>query len=95
MLHAFNHALDERLAGWKLSPSAWQSLQAERSKLAAASPPSEELDTLTQQAIVRAIDESFVDGFRLIMAIGAMLAVASAIAAWVFIGGAARQVKST
>jgi EmrB/QacA subfamily drug resistance transporter len=94
MLHAFNHALDERLAGWKLSPSAWQSLQAERSKLAAAAPP-ENLDALTQQVIVRAIDESFVDGFRLIMAIGAMLAVASAIAAWVFIGGAARQVKST
>jgi MFS family permease len=95
MLHEFNHSLDERLAGWKLPPSAWQSLQAERGKLAAASPPSEELDTLTQQVIVRAIDESFVDGFRLIMAIGAMLAVASAIAAWVFIGGAARQVKST
>jgi hypothetical protein len=45
--------------------------------------------------IVRAIDESFVDGFRLIMAIGAMLAVASAIAAWVFIGGVTREVKST
>jgi EmrB/QacA subfamily drug resistance transporter len=93
MLHQFNHALDERLAGSKLPPSAWQSLQAERSKLAAAPPP-EELDASTQQAIVRAIDESFVDGFRLIMAIGAMLAVASAIATWVFIGGAEREVKS-
>jgi EmrB/QacA subfamily drug resistance transporter len=94
MLHEFNHALDERLAGSKLPPSAWQSLQAERSKLAAAPPPAE-LDALTQQVIVRAIDESFVAGFRLIMAIGAILAVASAIAAWIFIGGVARQVKST
>jgi hypothetical protein len=94
MLHEFNHSLDERLAGWKLPPSAWQSLQAERGKLAAAAPP-EKLDALTQQGIVRAIDESFVDAFRLIMAIGATLAVASAIAAWVFIGGVARQVRST
>jgi hypothetical protein len=92
MLHEFNHALDERLAGSTLPPSAWRSLQAERSKLAAAAPP-EELDALTQHVIVRAIDESFVDGFRLIMAIGAMLAIASAIAAWIFIGGVARQGK--
>jgi EmrB/QacA subfamily drug resistance transporter len=92
MLHEFNQALDERLAGSTLPPSAWRSLQAERSKLAAAAPP-EELDALTQHVIVRAIDESFVDGFRLIMAIGAMLAIASAIAAWIFIGGVARQGK--
>src|SRR5438128_5763988 len=94
MLHAFNHALDQRLSAWKLPPSAWQSLQAQRSKLAAASLP-EELDTLTQQAIGRAINESFVHAFRWIMGIGAALAVASAIVALVFIGGVARQVKST
>src|SRR4029453_15240836 len=47
MLHAFNHALDERLAGSKLPPSAWQSLQAERSKLAAVTLPNE-LDQTTE-----------------------------------------------
>jgi len=94
MLHAFNHALDQRLSAWKLPPSALQSLQAQRSKLAAASLP-EELDALTQQVIGRAIDESFVQAFRWIMGIGATLAGVSAITALVFIGTEAGKAKST
>jgi EmrB/QacA subfamily drug resistance transporter len=94
MLHGFNRALDQRLSDWKLPASAWQSLQTQRSKLAAAAVP-EELDALTQQMIGRAIDESFVHAFRFVMAIGATLAVASAIVALVFIGKVARQAKST
>jgi EmrB/QacA subfamily drug resistance transporter len=93
MLHAFNHALDQRLSDWKLPASAWQSLQAQRSKLAAIAVP-EELDPLTREAMVRAIDESFVHAFRFVMAIGAALAVASAIVALVFIRRVAREVKS-
>src|SRR5436309_8269755 len=85
MLHVFNHALEQRLSAWKLPASAWQSLQAQRSKLAAASLP-EKLDTLTQQAIGRAINESFVHAFRWIMGIGASLAGVSAITALVVIG---------
>ena len=94
MLHAFNHALDQRLSDWKLPASAWQSLQAQRSKLAAAAVP-EELDASTQEMIGRTIDESFVHAFRFVMAMGGTLAVASAIVALVFIGRVARQVKST
>ena len=94
MLHAFDHALDQRLSDWKLSPSALQSLRGERSKLAGASLP-EELDGLTRQAIARVIDQSFVHAFRWIMGIGATLSVASAIVALVLIGRVARQVKST
>ena len=94
MLHAFNHALDQRLSAWKLPPSAWHSLQAQRSKLAAASLP-EELDALTQQAIGRAIDESFVHAFRWIMGIGATLAGVSAIGALLLIGTEAGKEKST
>jgi len=90
MLHAFNHALDQRLSAWKLPPSALQSLQAQRSKLAAASLP-EELDALTHQVIIRAIDESFVRAFRRIMGIGAILAAASAIIAWLLIGTTMRS----
>jgi EmrB/QacA subfamily drug resistance transporter len=85
MLHAFNHALDQRSTGWHLPVTASQSLQAQRSKLAAASFP-EELDQMTQQMIGHAIAESFVHAFRLIMAIGATLAVVSAIVAWLLIG---------
>ena len=85
MVHAFNHALDQRSAGWNLPATAWQSLQAQRGKLAAASLP-DELDQSTQQVIRHAIAESFVHAFRFIMAIGATLAIASALTALIFIG---------
>jgi MFS family permease len=90
MLHSFNHALDRRLSGHNLPPAAWNSLQAQRTKLAGASLP-EELDAVTHQVIDRAIDESFVHAFRLIMAIGATLAGASAIIAWLLIGTTMRS----
>src|SRR6185312_4936067 len=85
MLHSFNHALDRRLTEVNAPPAAWESLQAQRTKLAAASLP-EELDQTTRQLIGQSIGESFVHAFRLIMAIGATLAVVSAIVAWLLIG---------
>ena len=85
MLHAFDHSMDRRVADRNLPPAASQSLQAQRSKLAAASIP-EDLDQMTKQTIGHAISESFVHAFRLIMAIGATLAVVSAIVAWLLIG---------
>jgi len=90
MLHAFNHSMDRQMAGWNLPATASQSLEAQRSKLAAASVP-EELDQMTQQLIGQAIGESFVHAFRLIMAIGATLALSSAIAAWLLIGTAGQK----
>lgn len=90
MLHSFNHALDRRLSGWNLSPAAWNSLQSQRSKLAAVSLP-EGLDAVTRRMIDRAIDESFVHAFRLITAIGAALALVGAIVAWLLIGTAGQK----
>jgi EmrB/QacA subfamily drug resistance transporter len=84
-LHSFSHSLDRQLTGWKLPASGWESLQAQRTKLAALSLP-QELDERTQQMIGRAVAESFVSAFRLVMAIGAALAAVSAIVAWVLIG---------
>jgi EmrB/QacA subfamily drug resistance transporter len=80
MLHAFNHALDQRLSDWKLPASAWRSLQTHRDKLAAVPVP-EDQDPGTRQVLRRAIDESFVSGFRIVMAIGTALAIASAVTA--------------
>src|SRR5437899_4445660 len=85
MLHVFNHALDERVARSNLAPPLSQSLQLQRTKLAAIAIP-EDQDAATQQQIRRAIDESFVSGFRTVMAMGAALAVASAITALIWIG---------
>ena len=90
MLHSFNHALDRRLADENVPPAAWQSLQSQRNKLAGASLP-EELDQMTRQLIGQAIGESFVHAFRLIMAIGATLALTSAIVAWLLIGTAGQK----
>src|SRR5439155_11573432 len=90
MLHSFNHAIERRLSEVNAPPAALQSLEAQRSKLAAASLP-EELDQITRQLIGQAIGESFVHAFRLIMAIGAALAVASAIAAFLLIGTARQK----
>jgi EmrB/QacA subfamily drug resistance transporter len=80
MLHVFNTRIDRRVTEWKLPASVSKSLQAQHTKLAAVSFP-EGQDTATRQLIRRAVDESFVSGFRAIMAIGAMLAVASAVTA--------------
>src|SRR5438477_1541649 len=85
MLHVFNHALDERVAQSNLPTSVTRSLQMERTKLAAIAIP-EDQNPATQQLIRRAVDESFVSGFRTVMAIGAALAVASAATALIFIG---------
>jgi EmrB/QacA subfamily drug resistance transporter len=85
MLHVFSGALDQRLAEHKLPSSASRSLQTQRTKLAAIAVP-EDQDPATQQLIRRAIDESFVSGFRSIMAIGAALAIASAVTALTLIG---------
>jgi EmrB/QacA subfamily drug resistance transporter len=80
MLRVFNDGLDRRLAHANIATSVLQSLQAQRAKLAAIVLP-ENQDLPTRQLIRRAIDESFVSGFRTIMAIGAAFAVASTIIA--------------
>jgi MFS family permease len=90
MLHSFNHVLDRRLADQNVAPGVWQSLKPQRTKLAAASLPNE-LDQMTQQIVGQTIAESFVHAFRLIMAIGAMLAAISALVAWVLIGTAGQK----
>jgi EmrB/QacA subfamily drug resistance transporter len=77
MLHVFNDRLDRRLAESKLPASVSQSLQAQRTKLAAVAIP-EDQNLTTRRLIRHAVDESFVSAFRVVMAIGVALAAASA-----------------
>jgi EmrB/QacA subfamily drug resistance transporter len=86
MLHVFDHSLDQRLAALELSPNVRQALDAERVKLAGAILP-EEIAPPLRATIRRAIDDSFVEGFRYIMLIGAGLSVASAITSLLLIEG--------
>jgi EmrB/QacA subfamily drug resistance transporter len=84
VLGAFNNSLDKRLAAIKLSPEVRQAIDRERIKLAGAEiPPGVSAETRIE--LKKAINESFVDGFRLAMLIGAALALASAVSAYVII----------
>ena len=92
MLQVFKINLDRRLMSANVLPSVAQSLQTQSIKLAAIDIP-ENVNPGTQQLIHRAIDESFVSGFRWVMVIGAALAAASAVTALFWIGGS-RTVRS-
>lgn len=85
MLHVFKTNLDYRLMSANLPPSVAQSLQTQSIKLAAIDIP-QNVNPETNQLIRRAIDESFVSGFRWLMVIGAALAAASAVTALLWIG---------
>jgi hypothetical protein len=84
MMHVFSLGVHRRLSDWNVPAPTLAWLQTERMKLAAITLPPE-LDAPTSQLIRRAIDESFVAGFRLIMAIGATLAGASMLTAFALI----------
>jgi MFS family permease len=86
MINAFKTNLDHRLSTTNLPTSVVQSLQTQSIKLAAIDIP-ENVNPGTQRFIRRAIEESFVSGFRWVMVIGAALAVASAVTALFWIGG--------
>src|SRR6059058_1753464 len=85
MLQVFRTNLDGRLTAANLPAPAAQSVRAQSTKLAAIAIPGN-LDPGTQQQIRRVIDESFVSGFRSVMALGAALAAASAVTALFWIG---------
>jgi EmrB/QacA subfamily drug resistance transporter len=84
VLHVFESNLDRRLILTNLPPSLLQSVQAQSVKLAAIEIPSNGKPEI-QQRVRRAIDESFVSGFRSVMLIGAFLAAASAGSAMLWI----------
>ena len=76
----FNRRLDTRLAALQVPPDLLRLLADQRGKLAGAEIPNGVAGSL-QSAIEQAIDQSYIDSFRLTMLIAAGLALASAIAA--------------
>jgi EmrB/QacA subfamily drug resistance transporter len=85
MLHVFKSSLDRHLNESASPKKVIESVRTQSTKLAAIEIPQDQ-DSAMQQAIRRAIDESFVSGFRMVMLIGATLAAASALTAAVFVG---------
>ena len=88
MLQAFNSRLDQRLQKIGISTDTQHALDAQRLKLAGAVVPGD-LDPAVQTVLRKAINDSFVSGFREVMLISAVLAAMSGLVAWVFIRGSA------
>jgi EmrB/QacA subfamily drug resistance transporter len=73
----FNHSLDTRLEPLGLSQEQHRQIDEQRPLLAAANS--------SNAQILRAIDESFVAGYRVIVSLAAILALASAVSAMLFL----------
>jgi EmrB/QacA subfamily drug resistance transporter len=96
MLHVFNRSLNDRLSNLALPQSIQQSINDQRINLAAERIP-DQIAPALREKVRRAINESFVDGFRRVMLIGAGLALASAIASLLLITGRGKseQIRKT
>ena len=85
LLHTFSRNFDQHLTRIAVPQELRQSLYEQRVKLAGLELPAN-LNDDTRRQVKRAVAESFISGYRLIMFIAACLAVASATSAWLMIG---------
>jgi EmrB/QacA subfamily drug resistance transporter len=84
MTGVFSRNLDTSLQPLDLPAETRAEIEAQTSRLATISIP-EQLKAETKQAVKRAIEESFVRGFRVVILIAAALALMSALFAWLLI----------
>jgi MFS family permease len=92
MTGAFARNFNNSLLPLGLPAETRAELEAQTSRLATISIPVE-LNDETKQAVKRAIEESFVGGFRVLILIAAALALASALFALLLIEGRAQPVS--
>ena len=88
ILHAYNADLDKRLSQMSLPDEARRSIDEQRGSLAAYDAPADISDEKRSELKI-AVDESFVNGFRVVMAIAAALALSGALTAFAMIEGKA------
>ncbi len=89
-LQAFNRGLDRRIIDIGMTPDAIEYLDTQRIKLAAADVPPG-LSPKSSLELKRAIAESFVDAFRVIMFISTGLSMAAVLTALIFVDGGIRE----
>jgi EmrB/QacA subfamily drug resistance transporter len=92
MTGAFARNFSSRIEGLDLPADSRAALEAQTSRLATIRMP-ERLGGETRQAVERAVEESFVGGFRVVILIASALALASGLFAWLLIEGRARPVQ--
>jgi EmrB/QacA subfamily drug resistance transporter len=90
----FDSTLHDHLATLSANPAVHHALEAQRSKLAGATIPTG-VGVAMHAALKRAVDQSFVAGFRMAMLAGAVLAFLSALTAAVTIEGKATSALPT
>src|SRR5438132_9394404 len=90
MLHVFDRSIDSRLSKLEVSAEVQHSLADQRINLAAAALP-QDIEPSMRQVLKQAIDESFVNGFRRVMLVGAALALASGITSLLLINSDAKS----
>jgi len=84
IVHSFNRELDRRLARMDLAAEVRRAVDAQRVRLAGVEFPSS-IDEKTRAVLKRAIEESFVFGFRQVMLTAVGLSLASAFVAFTLI----------
>ena len=82
MSAAFDRGLERRLTESKVAPQVREEIRSQESKLAAIE-IAPRIAAAQRATLTKAISESFIDGFRLVTALGAALALLSAVCAWV------------
>ena len=90
MLHVFSRSIDSRLSRLEVSPEVRHSLDDQRINLAATTFP-QDMGPPMRQVLKEAINESFVEGFRRVMLVGAALALASGITSLLLINSDAKS----
>jgi EmrB/QacA subfamily drug resistance transporter len=86
MSSTFNGELQRSISAANLPPAAAEVIESQRARLAAIEPPPDASPEV-RAVIRRAIAHAFVCGFRRVMWVAAVLALASAGSAWLMIGG--------
>lgn len=81
----FNASLDRHLQTLNMAPGKVHAVAAQRAKLAAIALPAE-VSEPERVALKSAISQSYVAGFRCVMLLSALLALGSALSAWLLIG---------
>ena len=94
MMAAFTRNFGERIRQIDLSANIREELKSQSGSLAAIAIPNE-LQDATKEEIKRAVDESFVYGFRSVVMTAAILALISSSFAWILIEGKAPSKNHT
>lgn len=89
MFHSFSKNLFQKLSGFQLTEDLRAAIYQQRVRLAGMEVPAN-VATETRQQIERAISQSFVAGFRLLMIISAALAIGAALSSWWLVDSGAR-----